>query len=500
VQLKKKKKQYKNQVNKFHNYIFKIKENISMDLFNIINPTLIKNPYESYFPQNFFFNKKKNKNKVFLFLKNIIYFYVKNLYLLFSYFIEFVLFSFYFNKKRKKKVKVILDIFGIVDKINKDRQLKESYLTGVYKVFQKYKKNYTILLRPYYSRKNPFKLKNFFQIINKDKRDFIFEYEFLKLSNFLTLFIIIIIYPFKIFRLQQLERNNIDLIFNVSLIEDLKYFSFNSITRHLLGKNLSQMRSIQKIYSWCELQAIERSFNYAIRKHCNHIEIIGMQFFINYKNYYNAFADDLDYRKLITPHKILVNGRYFVRETKIIKYKLGVSLRYKNLFHYKKFKKGKYILLLGSYDISLTKLLLASVKSDRNIIFKSHPAIDIKKLGNLPRNIILSERSIYELFKEAKIVISSASGTLIEAVACGLPVLVLTSQNNISANPLIYKGRGKVWDEITHCNDINKKCKNLIKYKINNKIEFKNISNWYKKNFFVIPSEKNIIKVFELGN
>ena len=115
-------------------------------------------------------------------------------------------------------------------------------------------------------------------------------------------------YPFKILNIKQKEENDIARIFNNSLIEDFKYFSFDSLTRYLLGKNLSKIKSIRIIYSWSEFQVIERSFNYAIRKNCNHIELVGLQFYINYDTYFSSRPDDIDYDMLSSPHKILVNA------------------------------------------------------------------------------------------------------------------------------------------------------------------------------------------------
>ena len=95
-----------------------------------------------------------------------------------------------------------------------------------------------------------------------------------------------------------------------------KYFSFDSLTRYLLGKNLSKIKSIRIIYSWSEFQVIERSFNYAIRKNCNHIKLVGLQFYINYDTYFSSRPDDIDYDMLSSPHKILVNGKYYLRNKK----------------------------------------------------------------------------------------------------------------------------------------------------------------------------------------
>jgi hypothetical protein len=490
---------YQEKKNIFYNYIDSIKKNAKWDIYSIINPTLVKNPYASTFPKNYFLNVLKTDNKTALFLKKVINFYFKNLYLLSNYILAYLLYKLYFKKKRKNNLEIIIDVFGLVDKTNQDNKFSENYLIGIYEVFEKFKINYAILVRPHSANKNSFKLKNFFKIISKDKRDFVFEYEFLRLFDFFRLLVLILKYPFQIFRVKQNDKSNIDKIFNNSLIEDLKHFSFNSLTRYILGEHLSKIDSIKKIYSWSEFQVIERSFNYAIRKNCSHIELIGLQFFINYETYFNSHSDDTDYIMLSSPHMMLVNGKFNLKKKNKDRYGLGISLRYKNTFNFKGIKKEKNILVLGSYIVSDSRYLLNSVKKFDNVIFKNHPAVDINQLGQLPNHIKLSNKSIYEIFKTTKIVVGTATGTILEAVGCGVSVIILASLNNLTANPLVKKGQGKIWEIASNENEIYDVYKKLIDYRKYNQAKIVKIANWYKNNFFVEPNEENIIKVFKLA-
>ena len=117
---------------KFHKYIDNIKKNIPWNLYSIINSTLIKNTYASSFPKNYFSNKFKFQNRYFLFIKNIFKFYLKNVYLLISYFVSFIFYKLYLKKKRKNSLETIIDVFGLVDKVNKNKKFSENYLIGIY--------------------------------------------------------------------------------------------------------------------------------------------------------------------------------------------------------------------------------------------------------------------------------------------------------------------------------------------------------------------------------
>ncbi len=489
---------YQENKQKFHDYVDNVKKNSPWDIYTIINPTLIKNPYTSDFPKNYFINSFEFSNRVINFIKNTFKFYIKNSYLFLSYFVAFVLYKIYFKKQRKNEPKIIIDTFGLVDKTNKENVFNENYFADIYKIFERFETQYAILPRLYGVGKNPLKLVKFFNIINQDSRDFIFEYEFLELKDFALLFVLVVLYPFKTLRLLQKERTIDDKIFNNSLVEDIKHFSFDSLTRYILGKNLAKIGSIKKIYSWSEFQVIERGFNFAVRKNSNTIKLIACQFYLNYETYFNTHVDDLDNEMLSAPHEVLVNGKYYLLDREKVEYNTGVSLRYKSIFDFKGIKEEKNILLLGSYIEKDTKHMLESAKEFDNVIFKNHPALDIRKFGSLQKNVTLSNENIYKLFEHAKVVMGTASGTSAEAVACGISVIIIASADNLTANPLVEYGQGKIWDIAFESSDVINIYKKLMEFRMNNKDEIQEISSWYRDNFFVEPTERNIIEVFKL--
>ena len=482
-------------VEPFKEYIRNIKKTIKVDIYNIINVTLISNPYITKFPKKFLFKEKSKENRTLLFIKSTTKFYLKQFYLFITYSIGFVLFKFFY-KKRKANLEesILIDIFLLVDNIKKDGEFKENYLLTLYEVLEKYNKKYVFLPRLYGVNKNPFKLIAFFEIINQDKRDFLFEFELLSLKNFIDIFMMIVIYPFKTLRLIQKDE-----LFDTELIRDIEKQSFEAFSRYIFGKNISKRKGFNKIYSWSEFQVVERSFNYGIRIKNSNIELIACQFYLSYETYFNTYIDDIDFDMLSSPHKVLVNGEYYILDRESIKYFKGVALRYKDIFKFSKDKEKNGVLLLGSYIEKDTKYMLDSVGSFARVLFKNHPAVDINKFGKLEKNIRVVDSNIYELFKDSNLVIGTASGTAVEAVTCGLSVIIIASQDNLTANPLVDYGKGKIWDIAFNKDDIEKLYNKLLKYREENIIEIEEIAFWYRDNFFVESTEENIVKVFELG-
>ncbi|OYZ34000.1 MAG: hypothetical protein B7Y30_08360, partial [Campylobacterales bacterium 16-40-21] len=314
--------------------------------------------------------------------------------------------------------------------------------------------------------------------------------------DFIELFVLITLYPFKTLRLLQNENIISDKIFNQALIEDIKNSSFDSFTRYIFGKKIADLDSVERIYSWSEFQVIERSFNFGIRKNNERIKIIACQFYLNYEIYFNAYADDLDYEMLSAPHQVLVNGKYYLQHKEKISYRTGVSLRYKDIFEFQEIKKEINIILLGSYIEQETKNMLENMTYFDNIIFKNHPAVDITKFGKLPKNITVSDENIYTLFENAKLIIGTASGTLVEAVACGVSVIVIASKENLTANPLVKYGQGQIWDIAFEANDIERIFTQLIAYRENNRQKIQTIRKYYKDNFFIPLTDENIRNTF----
>jgi len=484
----------------FHQLIDSIKQEMKVDIYSISNITLIKNPYSSVFPLNFFLNKVSNTNYFFLFIKSTFKFYLKQIYLFFSYIITYILYKIYYQKEDNNTInETLIDVFFLVQPTIKNKMFKENYFKSMYTVFEKKDINYTFIPRIYNTKYNPFSIIPFFKIISQDKRDFLFEFELLTFWNFIEIFGMILLYPFKTLRLFQKAEKIHSQCFNQALIQDISMQGMNSFSRYIFAKNIAKLKKVKKIISWSEFQVIERSFNYGIRTQNENIELIGCQFYLNYETYFNAYIDDVDAIQKTAFHTALVNGKVYLQERDHINYKVGISLRYLDLFYYSKIKEEENnILLLGSYIELDTKYMLKSVSHFDNVFFKNHPAVNLNRLDALPQNITIVDENIYDLFRDASLVIATASGTAVEAVACGKSVIIIASQDNLTANPLVSYGKGKIWDIAFSKDDVEKHYNKLIKYRNDNPQKIKTIATWYKENFFVEPTEENIIKAFEL--
>jgi hypothetical protein len=422
------------------------------------------------------------------------------------YLISFILFWF---KHKKNKIDfnqkfIIIDTFFLVDKIIAEEKFEDRYFLGLYDVFEKHNTQYIFLPRLYGMTKNPLKIFGLLNILNKNKHIFLFEYQLLSVIDLIKIFFFIVIYPFKTIKLLQRDTSHLDQLFNYEIINTLSSTPFTAYIRYLVGKKLSEkLSNDSKIISWQEFQNLEKTLNKAIKESNSQVKIYGCEFLIQYKDYISMHMNDIDYELNITPHVTFLNGKYNYNLSKKQLYENGVSLRYKNIFSFDKASEDSHdMIALLSYEIDESVKLLKLVgEIDEKIKIKIHPATKKNQfLSYLNSKMEFTDSDIYSLLRSTKIVfVAPMSGTALEAVACGVSVIIIASQDNLTANPLIEYGKGKIWDVAFTKDDVKILYNQLIEYRKNNLEEINEIASWYKNNFFIEPTEENIIKVFELN-
>ncbi len=474
---------------KFLEHLEKIKSSIEPSFFSAVNTTLIANPYISDYPKRFIFKEFIDRNLYWLFFKSSIKFYIKQFTLFFNYIVSHLLYKIFYKREDIDfKNSILVDKFFLIDTIVREKRFNPRYFVGLYEVLDSLNRDYIFLVRLYGANRNPLKLIKFFNILSRDNRKFLFEFELLKVYDFFKILGLIIIYPFKTLRLLTRDR-----YFNIELIRDIEKQQFEAFSRYILGQKLAKL-DIDRILSWSEFQVTERALNYGLRAKDGKTKIYGAQFYLSYSSYFNTFVSDIDYIHKTSPHTVLVNGKYYLLDRKEVEYRLGVSFRYRELFNRGVYKGGENILLLGSYLIEDTKYMIELLEGFESVIFKNHPAVDIRSLGDIKFKI--SQESIYNLFEDSKIVITTASGTAVEAIACGVSVIIIGSRKGLTSNPLDEYGKGVIWDMAYGREDILRVYRNLLKMR--EEVDLTTYARWYRENFFIEPTKKNIIKAFEL--
>jgi|SaaInlStandDraft_4_1057021.scaffolds.fasta_scaffold07726_3 hypothetical protein len=494
----------KSMLNYISKYLDNIKKTAYIDSENLENLVLYKD-LNSDFVKNFLFKRGVKRIKKTFIVKHIFIFYLRSMTKLFLYSIEYMIFKIFGKKSDVNwdQNLCLIDVYFLVNNIVKDGKFQEKYFGVLYEVLKKYNKNYIFLPRIYKDAKNPFKLIKLFNITNKDScNTFLYEYELLDVVDIFKIFIFIIRYPFKQFKLMQNNGHEIDAYFNYELFNVLSVTSFSVYVRYLIGKKIAgRVGGNLKIISWQEFQGIEKSFNKAIKESSKNIVIYGCELLVGYQAYINMHITDVDVDLKITPHQTLLNGRCNYSNSKSHVFRKGVSLRYSGLFKYTdNIKKNAKPLALMGYDISEGLNILKSVSFLEDLNIKIHPTTNEKQFHKYKKcnwNYIYSD--LYEALQGVSVVFTpSFSGTALEVVAYGVSTVIIASESSLT-NPLVSYGKGEIWDIAFNSDDARRQYNELLEYRNHNPKRVRDVACWYKENFFIEPTEENIVKAFELG-
>ena len=336
----------------------------------------------------------------------------------------------------------------------------------------------------------------------KQKYVFLFEYELLNTLDLISIFLFIIRYPFRQFELLQHNKSEMDMHFNYEIFNCLNHTSFEAYTRYLVAKRvLKKNLAISTIVSWQEFQNLEKTFYKAIRESNSDIFIYGCEFLVKYRAYPGMNITNIDVDMGITPNVTLLNGLYNYSSCSRHFFKTGVSLRYANLFAYLGVEQEKGMpLILLSYDINESINLLKKLTNIRKASVKIHPATLVDQFKPyINDEWIFINSDIYTQFKKTNLIfVAPMSGVALEAVACGVTVIIVASKDRVMMNPFLDYGKGKIWDVAYDQKEVETVYNDLINFRKYNSKEIGDIGKWYKDSFFIEPTEENISKAFKL--
>jgi hypothetical protein len=470
----------------YFRYINRVKKSNLSGLYSVINTTVISNPYTSDFPKEWFLKERRNWTVFQLFLSFLI-FYLKISLKLAIFTTQKIVFHLIWKKKGGES-EILIDIFFLSDKILEKEKYDDSYFEGLYKVLEKRNLKYSFLPRIYKIGINPIKFIKLLLILQREDKNFVFDYELISFIDIFKILFQVSLYPF-----QTLLLLGKDKLLNYHLIRDIRNQSLEAFVRYFVGKRVAEME-FKKIVSWSEFQVIERSFNLGYLSSGGTGKIYATQTFLVYPSYLHSNIFEVDRELGYAPHSVLANGKHYLKNSL---YKTGVAFRYKSIFNFVA-EGQKKIVLMGSYIKSDTDFIIDFGREIESEIFlKLHPLYKPQDF-KIPNNFQILSGNLYDIFKTSKLIITSGSGTAVEAVAVGVSVILIASQDNLTANPLVEFGKGEIWDIVYEKEELEEKIEQLSKFREENPERVSEIANWYKDNFFVEPTEENIIKAFDL--
>jgi hypothetical protein len=496
-------------VRQLYDYLSKVNKTAYHDEYLLANDVLAKSPLCGDILSVYLKKSPVEKVTLCFMLKQLFLFYLKN----FSWWgVHLIKKLIHFLSRQKYTLArepgqlTVIDIKFLTESISRQKCFKDNYFTKLADILAEKQKPF-LYFPKFYERVDLVSLYRSMRVIRKSKAPVLTEYQLLRLPDYLYLVLFVVLYPLKLFRfIKTLGNEYEDDLLRFVLWDTLDTTVIRGYLRLLCGRRLSHF-PIKKIkcISWFENQSIDKCFYRGLRNEPGKATIFGAQLFIWPDTLLNMHVDEQEKKFDIIPDKILVNGEYYLSGIDSPQFEVGPSMRYKNIFQVKGNPlEAKNILILMPYfeqDLIYLLGLIEGLFLDASVLIKFHPATDVRKYrAQLRKNIKVVDSDLYDLLKEAKIVIGSSTGALVEAVSLGIPVICIDNKSILTHSYLPFFGEGILWERAEEGSEIIGLVHKLSSSLKHNSRQIQSVSEKFKSMFFCEPTEKQIIDSFELDN
>ena len=493
--------------------------------FNNLNPKLLSNPYhlsnpilgrnihEGRFVQNILLGKLSTRaRKLYLVPVRLITCWIKGLMVFASYLITFVMGKMIFPSSRfapsTGKVSIV-NVFALInDVIERKAFIEDRYFSQLYETLENNDQNYMIAPTFYPLEFNCLKMAKAFRIMRDSPYALLTEFDVLKMSDLFATLKYILVAPLHYLAIRKVASyHKWGNLFEEQVLASFTKVRFYHYLRYRVGLRIGVLLPDEsQVISWYENQSIDKNFISGLRESGSKFKIFGCQFAHPSPLLIHYHPIKSEHELGLLPDVILVNGPYYLRyaskECYSI-YSLGVSLRYRNLLDLPVTSPRQTEIVIFLSYLAHSKTLISgqwanSILKDFNLLIKYHPANPHTPEDNLPTNWKITTTAAHDLYKICSVAIVSESGIFVEAVACGISVILIGNTDQITYNQLPEYSRGKSWEIVFDQEDFEEAYKNLISFRKNNKIELKELTERVRKDFFNYPSEQNICKAFQI--
>lgn len=430
-------------------------------------------------------------------------------------FFNFVLLKFAHSLSRQRidltsQFDVLIDSYVVINNILSGQKILSDYFPNLIPVLEEKNHKYIILPRIYGS-KHPVKCYKLFKYWQNTNERILTEYQLLKIFDFLVILVAALIYPLAMFgKLRRLKQiGQIDSRLEFYFWSDLNGSNLIGSLRYIFSKKLAnKVKDGVNLIQWYEGQTYEKCLNRALHESGKQITIYGCQLFIFPPELLNVYIDKNE-NKAHLPNVILVNGSYYLDNYPY--FEIGPSLRYSRLFQkgIQEVNSDDFLVLLSYFENVneyVIKLLGKILRKNqrRKISFKLHPSSDLSSISNTFKkngldNVDIVKDNLYDLFDRFGFVVGSSSGSLVEAIAAGIPVIVATEDNYIEYNYLPEFCRGILWDIAYDENSFIDVRDRLISIRVNHPEKRLTAITKVRYELFSEPTKSRIIKSFNLS-
>jgi hypothetical protein len=502
---------------KLDEYLTKVIDYAYKNKFLICNPAISRNPVSSSLLYKVVTHQKPAKavgrpGKI---LIKLVQYSLKS----FVYFLFFLLHRIAFKQSRlrfdnmiidRNKDLIVISTFIMIDKIYPKGRFDDPYFGSLYEIMKKRNRQSVILCFLFGDK--PWNLTRrieTYNILAKDDRKFITEFELMGLREWFDLIKFIVFYPIAALKLTCKEFGNYDELLREEVIETLDKVQFMNYVKYLVGRRLHRLNDRKlKVISWYENQVIDKLLNKGIRESGSDSKIYGCQFFIKFPLFTSFYPLTAELAHDVLPDEILVSGKYYLDENPNLIINRGLSPRYNYLFHVDLNEQcildRKDVLVLLTYykdeSIKIIKLVesLNRNKLSQRIKVKLHPNHLLLRPFKYPDFWQYTEEDMNTLLLGSSIVIAGSTSAAIEAAVMGSSVIIVGNEEGLTYNPMPEYGRGQIWDIVFNSDCLAQAIDRLNLFRQKHPDKIISMANCLKNMFFTRTTENKYVELFEL--
>ena len=350
------------------------------------------------------------------------------------------------------KQTVLVDSYFIISNFLKGEDPLKQYFPGITRPIADAGWEIVILPR-FYGTRSPFRIFRLLRAIRAYKTPVFTEFQILMWRDYVYLCVHMLIYPWLVIGLlKYIPRTREGSFVRFALLNGLDSGNLLGAVRYFMGRRLTPLLPEKsRCLQWFENQTFERCLNRGLREGGATMPVYGAQLFLWPPEIINIHVDKNE-TAAQKPDVILVNGPYYKHENIDVPCKTGPSLRYARLFDTSIAPTGnkKTLVVLSQFGPEARFAIELAIRGEppEKLMFKPHPTLQLpgehKML--LPAESVIIEDDLYDAFHETDLVIGSSSGSLVEAAAIGIPVIVSTEKSAATYTYMPDIGRGLLWE------------------------------------------------------
>lgn len=424
------------------------------------------------------------------------------------------------NKSRKELLKkssnpIILDTFILENSLNSGIY-NDRYYNGLLDNVSSIEREKLFFVPTILA---PFKTKQLHKIWVNSKENIIYKHDFLKLNDYIGCFKQLAEMKFKKNSSFYFKGINLKpLIIDEYKNRRYQISSFEGLLNYNFIKQLKSSDIDFKIFiDWHENQPIDKGMIKGIKTYFPNATVKGYQGYVISKDYniYNI-PTDFEIQSNTFPDTICVIGDKFLSDSisKKINQEVVPAFRFNGLYNsfkndFSNNESDKYVLIVLPINLhdSINILqnmhkTLKKINKEYNlkINIKPHPALNFEKVIKSLKNEWITEAKIVtgdfnKFLIEADIVVGSASSTMLESIARGVPVIVIGNNSGLTQNPIPKNISNFIWEICFSPLEIVDSLHKFFSYKKDDRIKLKEYSDQIKKDYFSPLSKKGVKKL-----